>query len=89
MTRSRAQCPQKRIAEKIARAQIEQKERSQAEGHQPWRNDPKMVADVALMSAEKNLDPRTVQTIPSTHSLTRRPAPSFGTGLGVAPTPIG
>jgi hypothetical protein len=43
----------------ITEADIAQVQRGEADGHQPWRSDPCMVAQVALLSIEPEIDPRT------------------------------
>jgi len=43
---------------------IAQMEGAETEGHQPWRSDAKLVADVGLMKAETGLDPNQAHSIP-------------------------
>jgi len=57
-------CPTRRIAFKITAEDTARQEQAEAEGHQPWRSNPKGVADAALMQVEKGLDPRRVNSIP-------------------------
>ncbi len=57
-------CPTRKIAFKITQEDIARQEHAEAEGHQPWRSNPKAVADVALMDVEKGLDPSRVDSIP-------------------------
>lgn len=57
-------CPTRKVAFKITQEDIARQEHAEAEGHQPWRSNPKAVADVALMDVEKGLDPSRVDSIP-------------------------
>ena len=58
-------CPTTKVAFKITQEDIARQEHAEAEGHQPWRSNPKAVADVALMDVEQGLDRSKVDSIPS------------------------
>ena len=58
------QCPERRIQFRITNEQIAEMERSEAEGHQPWRSNAKFVSDSGLMQVEPGLDPSKVDSIP-------------------------
>jgi hypothetical protein len=57
-------CPKRVVRIRITESEIAQIEESMAEGHQPWRSNPHMVAEVALGQLERGLNPRTVDSIP-------------------------
>jgi len=49
---------------KVTKRLIAETERAEAEGHQPWRSDAKLVADFGLMRAEIGLDPNQAHSVP-------------------------
>ncbi len=57
-------CPTRKITFKIKQEDIARQERAEAEGHQPWRTNAKMVADVALLEVENGMDPKMVDSVP-------------------------
>ena len=59
-----AACPARVVQIKITDSEIAQIEEGMAQGHQPWRSDPYIVAETALGQLEPGLDPRTMDSIP-------------------------
>lgn len=57
-------CRTRRMHIKVTKSLIAETERAEAEGQQPWRGDPKFVADFGLMKAEVGLDPGRAHSIP-------------------------
>ncbi len=49
---------------KVTETDIAEIEQGEAEGHQPWRSDPRKVAETALMSVEPAINPQSVGLIP-------------------------
>ena len=59
-----AGCPGRVVHIRVTDSEIAQIEEGMAQGHQPWRSDPYMVAETALGQVESGLDPRTMDSIP-------------------------
>jgi hypothetical protein len=59
-----AGCAKRVVHIRITETQIAQIEQGEAQGHQPWRSNPHMVAESALGQVETGLNPRTVDSIP-------------------------
>jgi hypothetical protein len=57
-------CPKRVVHIRITESEIAQIEEGMAQGHQPWRSDPRTVAEVALGQVETGIDARTVDSIP-------------------------
>ena len=56
-------CPTRKIAFQITQEDITRQEQAEAEGRQPWRSNPKVVADLALMEIEKGLNPSRLDAV--------------------------
>jgi hypothetical protein len=63
-------CRTRRMHIKVTKRMIAETERAEAEGHQPWRSDAKLVADFGLMKAESGLDPNQAHSIPVERRIT-------------------
>ena len=59
-----AGCPKRVVHIRVTDSEVGQTEEGTAQGHQPWRSDPYMVAKAALGQLESGLDPRTTDSIP-------------------------
>jgi hypothetical protein len=56
---------QKRVVQiRVTESEIGQIEEGMAQGHQPWRSNPRMVAEVAMGQLESGLNPRTADSVP-------------------------
>jgi hypothetical protein len=59
-----AGCAKRVVQIRITESQIAQIEQGEAQGHQPWRSNPHIVAEVALGQVESGINPRTADSIP-------------------------
>jgi hypothetical protein len=59
-----AGCPKRVVHIRISESEIAQIEEGMAQGHQPWRSDPHMVAVAALAQVEPGIQPKKTDSIP-------------------------
>ena len=64
-----AGCPGRVVHIRVTDREIAQIEEGMAQGHQPWRSDPYIVAKTALGQVESGLNPRTMDSIPYKHTI--------------------
>ena len=57
-------CTKRVVHITITESQIAEIEQGTTQGHQPWRSNPYIVAEVALAQVESGINPRTADSIP-------------------------
>jgi hypothetical protein len=57
-------CPKRVVHIRVTEGEIAQIEEGSEQGHQPWRSNPHMVAESALLQVETGINSRTVDSIP-------------------------